>query len=309
MASKRNPACVRRPSGLPHGAARGPGHHGWTPGRGRWANRLRFAEICPQEPPAPGLGCRLDRSIIDHYVLTSFLFYFMLLLVSFMLMTHVYTFFELLSDVLKNSIPMVVMAKYLLYLTPMLVYQSTPVSVLVAVLVTFGILTKNNEVTAMKACGVSLYRLAVPVFLATTVLSVGLFAFDYYVIPDANKTQDAIRNQIKGRPTQTYLDPNRKWIFGMGSSRIYYYKYFDALTASWWISTSMNSRRKPSSLKRHIFAERARWEPGLNTWIFQDGWSRDFKNGAETTEGSARSKARRRRSRNCRNRPATSSRK
>ena len=58
-------------------------------------------------------------------------------------------------------------------------------------------------------------------------LSIGLFAFDHYVIPDANKTQDAIRAQIKGRPTQTYLRPDRKWIFGTGSSRIYYYKYFD----------------------------------------------------------------------------------
>ena len=59
--------------------------------------------------------------IIDHYVLTSFLFYFALLLASFVLMTHVYTFFELLSDMLKNNIAMSQMAKYLFYLTPKLV--------------------------------------------------------------------------------------------------------------------------------------------------------------------------------------------
>ena len=40
---------------------------------------------------------------------------------------------------------------------------------------------------------------------------------------------------------------------------------------------------KTFRLKRHIFAERARWESGLNTWIFQDGWSRDFKNGTESS--------------------------
>ena len=72
----------------------------------------------------------------------------------------------------------------------------------------------------MKACGVSLYRLAIPVFVATTAMSAGLFAFDHYVIPDANKTQDAIRAQIKGRPTQTYLRPDRKWIFGSGSPNL-----------------------------------------------------------------------------------------
>ena len=54
---------------------------------------------------------------------TGFLFYFGLLLVSFVLMTHVYTFFELLSDILKNSIPMSQVAKYLFYLTPKLVYR------------------------------------------------------------------------------------------------------------------------------------------------------------------------------------------
>jgi lipopolysaccharide export LptBFGC system permease protein LptF len=34
-------------------------------------------------------------------------------------------------------------------------------------------------------------------------------------------------------------------------------------------------------LTRHIWAERARWEGGLNTWIFQNGWARDFANSAE----------------------------
>ena len=49
-----------------------------------------------------------------------------------------------------------------------------------AVLVTFGVLTKHNEVTAFKACGVSLYRLAAPILVAGVVLSGGLFAFDHY---------------------------------------------------------------------------------------------------------------------------------
>ena len=190
------------------------------------------------------------------------------------MMTHVYTFFELLSDILKNGIPMALVGKYLFYLTPKLVYDSTPVSVLVAVLVTFGILTKNNEVTAMKACGVSLYRLAIPVFVRQLrVLSAGLFAFDHYIIPDANKTQDAIRAQIKGRPTQTYLRPDRKWIFGSGSSRIYYYKYFEPVEGVMVDVHVYELEPDTFRLKRHIFAERARWEPALNAWIFQDGWS------------------------------------
>ncbi len=115
---------------------------------------------------------------------------------------------------------------YLFFLAPKLIYDSTPVSAMVAVLVTFGVMTKHNEVTAFKSCGVSLHRLAVPVLLTSLSISLLLFAFDYYYVPEANRRQDAIRAEIKGRPVQTYLRPDRKWIFGQGS-RIYYYKYFD----------------------------------------------------------------------------------
>ncbi len=45
-------------------------------------------------------------------------------------------------------------------------------------------------------------------------------------MPGANRRQDALRDEIKGRPQQTYLKPDRKWIMGK-DSRIYYYKYFD----------------------------------------------------------------------------------
>jgi LPS export ABC transporter permease LptF len=247
----------------------------------RGAIQTRYASFRGNLPSAaPAAWTRrlpIGAQIIDHYVLMSFLFYFGVLLVSFLLMTHVFQFFELLSDILKNGIPMSQVAKYLFYLTPKLLYDLTPVSVLVAVLITFGILTKNNEVTAMKACGVSLYRLAIPVFVAASAMSIGLFAFDHYVIPDANKTQDAIRNQIKGRPSQTYLRPDRKWIFGSGSPRIYYYKYFDAADAVMVNVHVYELEPETFRLKRHVYAERARWEAALNTWIFQDGWWRDFR--------------------------------
>ena len=223
--------------------------------------------------------------IIDHYVLSTFLFYFGLLLISFVMMTHVFTFFELLSDMLKNNISMALMGKYLVFLTPKIIYDSTPVSVLIAVLVTFGILSKNNEVTAMKACGVSLYRLAIPVLLVSLVMSGALFAFDHYVVPDANRTQDAIRNQIKGRPVQTYLRPDRKWIFGWGS-RIYYYRYFEPAENVMIDVNVYEVDEKTFALRRHISAERARWEPSLNTWIFQNGWAFEFRQGQQVSSQS-----------------------
>jgi LPS export ABC transporter permease LptF/LPS export ABC transporter permease LptG len=222
--------------------------------------------------------------IVDTYIVSSFLFYFALLLASFVFMTHVYTFFELLGDVFKNHVAMSKMLTYLFFLTPELVYESTPVSVLVAVLVTFGIMAKHNEVIAFKATGVSLYRLAAPVLAASLLLSAGLFSLDYSgVLPEANRRQDALRDEIKGRAPRTYLRPDRKWIYGQGSpARIYYYKYFDTHASAMDGVNVYEFDMQPFRLKRHISAQRARWEPATGTWIFVNGWSREMKTRVES---------------------------
>jgi LPS export ABC transporter permease LptG len=223
--------------------------------------------------------------VIDTYVLSSFLFYFAVLLGSFVLLAHIFIFFELLSDIFTRGIPMVRVFTYHFFLTPKLIYDSTPMSVLVAVLVTFGILSKNNEVTAMKACGVSLYRLSVPIIIASMLISGALFAFDHYYIPHANRIQDAILNEIKGRPVQTYLRPDRKWIFGAvnpQSAILYYYKYFDS-GQNLMVGINVYELDPVSfRLKRHISAESARWEASVRAWVFQNGWVRDF-NGVRVT--------------------------
>ncbi len=213
--------------------------------------------------------------VIDTYILNTFLFYFGLLLVSFVLMVEVFTFFELLSDIVKNQIPMHRVLTYLFFLSPKLMYESAPLAVLVAVLVTFGVLTKNNEVTAFKACGVSMYRLAFPVLVIATAMSGALFAFDHYYVPEANRKQDAIRNEIKGRPIQTYLRPDRKWYMGQNGSRMYYYKYFEPSENVMMGVSVYDLNPETFHMRRMINAERARWEPSLNTWVFQNGQMRE----------------------------------
>lgn len=246
-----------------------------------WQSLTGSLEAAPT-PSASGFTTRFLwlPQIVDRYVLSNFLFYFALLLGSFVLMTQVYNFFELLSDIVKNKIPMPTVMRYLAFLTPKLIYDSAPMSVQVAVLVTFGVLAKNNEVTAFKATGVSLYRLAIPVLLACAIMSGALFAFDHFVIPQANLVQDRLRNQIKAKPVQTYLRPERKWIFGEGS-RIFYYKYFDPQGVMVDVNV-YELDRESFQLRKHIAADRARWEPALNQWIFQNGWARQIQNGRVT---------------------------
>jgi LPS export ABC transporter permease LptG/LPS export ABC transporter permease LptF len=214
--------------------------------------------------------------VIDAYVVTSFTFYFATLLFSFVMLTEFFNFFELLGDVFKNQIPMSELFSYLFFLAPKLIYDAAPVSVLVATLVTFGVMAKNNEITAMKACGVSLHRLALPILVASVVLSGLLFLFDYGVATRANLIQDALRSKIKGNPVQTYLTPDRKWIFGRGS-RIFYYKYLNETENVLGGVSVYELDPRTFRMHRHIQAERARWEPALKTWVFQNGWVRDVR--------------------------------
>jgi len=261
-----------------------PGDRDWVGRAVNWIGTIwaRLRGRLPANGPqarARSRGWRLILmpQLVDGYVLNSFVFYFVILLVSFVLMTQVYTFFELLSDIVKNNIAMSRVFTYLFFLTPQLIYDSAPISVLVAALITFGVLTKHNEITAFKASGISLYRLAIPVLGMALLLSGGLFAFDHYYVPDANRKQDAIRKEIKGKPVQTYLHPDRHWVFDPGSNnnpRIFYFKYLDGAEKLMWGPQVFELNPTNFRLQKHISAEKARWEPALRTWIFENGWSR-----------------------------------
>ncbi len=213
--------------------------------------------------------------LLDVYILQSFLYPFVIFLLGFIVLFHAFTFFELLDDIGKHHISWIVVAKYLLFLTPRWIYLVTPLSALVAMLVSFGRLTRSNEITAMRSSGISLYRVSVPTLLCCAALSVGLFTLDSTYLPYANRRQDALRNFIKGRPPQTYLQPERRWIFGQGN-RIYNYRLFDPEANLFGDLNVYELDPATFQLTRRIYASRGHWEPGLVAWILERGWVRDF---------------------------------
>jgi LPS export ABC transporter permease LptG len=217
--------------------------------------------------------------ILDTYISKMFLFYVVVTLAALIVLTEIVTFFvDLLNDVIRNQVPISVVVDYFIHLTPQLIYIIAPLSVLLSILISFSLLTQSNEITAIKASGVSLYRLTLPVFLLSALLSVGLFFFDHLYIPGANQVQDAIRNRIKGRPAQTFYRPDRQWMFGKGSW-IYYYKVFDPTERVLGDVTVFELDPKTFQLTRRISATRAHWEQSLGGWVFEDGWVRDLRGG------------------------------
>jgi LPS export ABC transporter permease LptG/LPS export ABC transporter permease LptF len=219
-------------------------------------------------------------TILDDYVLRDFLLYLAMIGGAFVMLLLVFTLFELLGDILHNSISVLTVGEYLLNVTPyFLYYPIAPMSMLLAVLVTFGLLQRSNEIIAIKATGISLYRVVIPVLVASALVAGILFLSDQFYLPYTNKRQDELRNRIKGKPAQTYLRPDRKWIFGQHSD-IYYYQLFDPDRDTFGGVSVFQFDPQTFQITHRIAAERAHWSGPMGRWVYEQGWERSMDGSA-----------------------------
>ena len=219
--------------------------------------------------------------LLDFYLLRNFLFYFVLLLIGYVLLFETFTFFDLLNDIARRRTGPLEIVNYFRYLSYNLLYQLSPLACLVSVLVTLGIMTKNNELVAFKAAGISMYRIAAPLVAVGVLFAAGLYLFDDTYLPYANQRQDELRNLIKGRPPHTYYQPRRQWIFG-NNNKIYNYQLFDPDRSLFGGLNVLELDAQTFALRRRVYAARAHWEPQQGTWILESGWLRDFDQGQLT---------------------------
>jgi len=219
-------------------------------------------------------------TILDDYVLRDFALYLAMIAGTFVMLLLVFTLFELIGDIMRNGVSALIVGEYLLNVTPYFLYfPIAPLSMLLAVLVTFGLLQRSNEITAIKATGISLYRIVVPVLVAATLVAGGLFLSDQLYLPYTNKRQDALRNRIKGKPAQTYLRPDRKWIFGQHSD-IYYYQFFDPDRDVFGGISVFRFDPHTFQITSRISADRAHWSDPMGRWVYEQGWERDLSGSA-----------------------------
>ena len=240
----------------------------------KWLQNLLRTSTESVGGPLSARGFGLRPMLIDGYVLNGFLFYFGILLVALVSLVEIFTFFELLGDMIKNDISMTTMIDYLWHLAPSLIYQVTPIGTLAASLICFTILTKYNEVTAFKAAGVSVHRLAAPVMFASLVISLLLFGFDHFYIPAANRRQEMLRAEIKKKPVATYRRPDRQWVYGQGN-RIFNFLHLDPKQNLMSKVNVFELDPKTFHIAHQITADRAQWNDRLQKWVFENGVSQE----------------------------------
>jgi LPS export ABC transporter permease LptG/LPS export ABC transporter permease LptF len=252
--------------------------------------RLRRDHRAPAERPlAPGVRprgvvvLRIPRwsvhvpSLLDRYIARTWTGHFLMVLVAFWAIFVLVNFMDLFDDIQRNRIKGVLVFHYYAFSSPSILHLMAPVAVLVAVLITFGVMSRRNEITAMKAAGISVYRASAPMLALGVIICVLMFGLSELVLPSMNKVAFQDRNVIKGRPPQSSSMVERRWILG-SDRRLYNYDYleqgprpggitlyglsiFDVDPATW-------------DLRDRLYAARASWN-GVS-YDLERGWYRSF---------------------------------
>ncbi|MCE1199866.1 MAG: LptF/LptG family permease [Marinilabiliales bacterium] len=102
-----------------------------------------------------------------------------------------------LDDLVGKGLELNVIVEFLIYTLAMLMPMALPLSMLLASIMTFGDLGENNELLAMKAAGISLFRIMKPLIVLSIVLSIGAFQFSNKVIPVSFKKLMALMSSIR----------------------------------------------------------------------------------------------------------------
>jgi LPS export ABC transporter permease LptF/LPS export ABC transporter permease LptG len=219
-------------------------------------------------------------SLLDWYVLQQSLRVTVLAGAALLGLFYLSTFIDLSDHLFKGTASAVTILGYLWFETPQFSYYVIPLAVLMGALVVIGALTKNSELIVMKACGISLYRVAAPLLLLAALGSGMLLGLEERVLAYSNRRADAINDAIRGRLPRTY-SLNRQWIAATNGN-IYQYVYFDSGRNQLnGLSIYEFGKDDPSTLSKRRYFSQAMFKgdreaKGLVMWQGGPGWIREF---------------------------------
>jgi len=211
-------------------------------------------------------------SLMDLYVGRRYLRTALLAFVGLLALYYIGEFIELSEKISKGQATMPKVAEYFYYATPKFIYVVLPLATLVAVLTTLGGLTRTNELTVIRACGTSLYRTALPMFVLALVWSGLLFTLEDRVIAQSERRAEVLRNEIRDRPQRTFNVANRSWI--VEGDTLFHYAYFEVQAQTLHQLSVFETSPTPYRMKTHTFASKVSYRDG--GWWAIDGWVRTF---------------------------------
>jgi lipopolysaccharide export system permease protein len=205
--------------------------------------------------------------VFSKYLYKEFFKYLLFSLFAFITIYIMVHFFGKVDNFIEADVPKGVIIQYLVYLLPFIVVQMLPPSVLIAAIIMFSLMRKNNEIIALKACGVKLFDFLYPVFLLGFVLSLGLFVFSETVVPYTSSRANGLwRVYVEKKSAEgTY---GRDHIWYKSKNGIYWIARFDSRKMIMYRPTFYFFDASFDLMKR-IDGKTAVWRGG--SWEVHDG--------------------------------------
>jgi lipopolysaccharide export system permease protein len=220
--------------------------------------------------------------ILDRYVIKQFLLTALFGLLAFTLLFLVIDGFENLDDFIDKGVKLHIIVQYYLYFTPEIIKLMIPVAMLLSSLFTTGRMSNQNETTAIKSSGISLYRFLTPLLIVALIVSLFSVYFNGWVVPFANKK--------KFHLARVYMDRYREGQF-FGRYNIYMQDthtrmlsigYFDeTLDVATRVSIQDFSDTNLTHMVARFDATQMKWDGTSREWILLNGMQRTFRS-AET---------------------------
>jgi LPS export ABC transporter permease LptG len=235
-----------------------------------WPGSLRLMDRTRRSSSNLGVG-----RILDRYVTAAYARVLVLAAAAMAGVFYISTFIDLSDKVFKGDATWAMLGRYFVLIGPQYAYYILPLAVLLATLVTIGLLTKSSELVVMKACGISLYRVALPMLVCAAVVGGLLFVLEETVLGPANRAAERTRRTIRSG-VEAPLVGNRQWVAGE-RGEIVNFTYVDPASRVLLQPTVYTLSDDRSRLVSRTAAERAVPPAGgAKTWTLERGWRRGF---------------------------------
>jgi LPS export ABC transporter permease LptF/LPS export ABC transporter permease LptG len=212
--------------------------------------------------------------LLDRYLSRIYLRVFLVTFLGMLAVFYVAIFTDYSEYLFKGKTTGQTLLSFFLYSTPQYTYYITAMAALVGTLVTVGLLTRTSELTVMQACGVSLYRAAVPMLAFGFLWSGVLFGMEQSILAASNRRAEELKDAIRSGAPRTYSVANRQWMAG-SDGRLYHYGRFDPRSQRLDDLTIYTFGNRGWNVTSREYA-RAVANMDKSTWRADFGWLRTF---------------------------------
>ena len=215
------------------------------------------------------------KKIIDQYIFKRFISTLFIVLIAFIIIFIIVNIIDFLDKFIEKDLTSKEILTYYLYTIPLFINIAFPMSILIATIYTIGSLQKNNEITAIKASGISIRRIGLPIILSGIIFCCLSFYFENIIVVKSIQKRFAIEKKLK--PHDSKYIKNRK-------TNIFYHlddSFLEIKKFNYKNDTGYNislQKYDGSDLTYRIDAKKMIWQIDSNSWNLINGSIREWKN-------------------------------